>query len=148
MEQLEHPSQAVWDKRRDCFDKYMNPQDAGSVAYMLDEQACALTADLQAMFCDGAWVGVIVLAAAIVEAQLRLEVGGSRLSAHQLINLGAQGDAELHWLRQSRNRLIHANPDKPELTVDDQWSKRDKLEADANKAVKLVSQVFFMSPWI
>lgn len=66
---LEHPPKTMWEVRQRWFEqKAEQPDDGG---YLLSEQACALVADLQCVFCAGARIAVIVLAAAIIDAHLR-----------------------------------------------------------------------------
>ena len=64
MDHLDHPSKIIWDCRRLWFESRAESPGAGG--YLLSEQACALVADLQCAFCAGAWIAVIVLAAAAV----------------------------------------------------------------------------------
>ena len=54
MQHLEHPSRELWEERRQWFES-VDEQCQGQGCYMLSEQACALTADVQSAFCAGAW---------------------------------------------------------------------------------------------
>src|SRR3546814_9463608 len=71
--------------------------------------------DLQAVFCAGAWAAVVILACAVTEAQ-----GGSRRES-----LPGVPDSDYRWLRALRNRLSHENRSDPEITIEDQWLRRD-----------------------
>jgi hypothetical protein len=129
----------MWEERRDWFEQRAEPPDEGG--YLLSEQACALTADLQCAFCAGAWIAVIVLAAAAIDAHLH-DAEGFSGNAKRAIDLDG-ADPQLHNLRMRRNTLIHADPDRPAITVDQQWSERLRLEEDARLYVELVFRVFY-----
>lgn len=138
---LEHPSEEMWEVRRRWFEQKAEPPDDGG--YLVSEQACALAADLQCAFCAGAWIAVIVLAAAAIDAHLHDAeccTGNAKCAIDE-----AGADPQLHKLRQRRNALIHSNPDSPAITVDQQWSERLRLEDDARLAVDLVFRVFYAS---
>jgi hypothetical protein len=139
---LEHPSTEMWEARRYWFEQKAEPPDEGG--YLLSEQACALTVDLQSAFCAGAWIAVIVLAGAAIDAHLH-DAEGFTGNAKRAID-AAGADPQLHKLRKSRNMLIHADPDRPGITVDQQWSGRLRLEEDARLAVELVFRVFYANP--
>lgn len=139
---LEHPSSELWEERRDWFEQKAGPPDEGG--YLLSEQACAITADLQCAFCAGAWIAVIVMAAAAVDAHLHDAEGFSGNAKCVIDTAGA--DAQLHDLRKRRNAIIHADTSKPAFTVDQQWSERPQLEEDARLAVELVFRVFYADP--
>lgn len=142
---LDHPSVEIWNERKCWFEQSIE-QAQGLGSYFLSEQACALIAETQVTFCAGAWIGVTILAHAVIEGQLReVEVPDFKGSSYQLLHIiGA--DDELHWLRKRRNELLHLNPLNPAVTVDQLWNEQDRLEADARKAVGLMLMTFFMSP--
>ncbi|MPZ11739.1 MAG: hypothetical protein GEU89_16270 [Kiloniellaceae bacterium] len=126
MEQLERPSEELWDERRLWFEEQEALHARGGVQAP-SEQACALMIDLQAVFCAGAWAAVVILACAVSEAQ-----GGSRRES-----LPGVPDSDLRWLRALRNRLSHENRSDPELTIEDQWLRRDLWEERARRAVAI-----------
>jgi len=139
---LEHTSNEMWEVRRDWFEQEAEPPNDGG--YLLSEQACAMVADLQCAFCAGAWIAVVVLAAAAIDAHLH-DTEGFIGNAKRVID-EAGADPQLHTLRKRRNALIHASSDSPAITVDQQWSERLRLEEDARLAVKLVFRVFYANP--
>jgi len=146
MEHLGHPTEQIWEERRRWFES-LEEETRGEGNYLISEQACALIAEVQSVFCAGAWVAVIVLAMSIIDAQLReTEVPDFKDNTKKLLD-AVNADPELDWLRKRRNSLVHVNPDNPAITVDHQWSDRHKLETDARKAVKLMFEAFYMSPW-
>jgi hypothetical protein len=146
MNHLEHPSRELWTQRQAWFES-VGEEAQGDGAYLVSEQACALTAEVQAAFCAGAWVAVIVLAVTVVDAALReAEVPGFVGNTKQLIS-EAGANPGLQALRIRRNALVHVNPDSPALTVDQQWAERDALEHEARSAVRLMFEAFYQSPW-
>jgi hypothetical protein len=136
---LEHPSAEVWDFRRAWFEEKAEPPDDGG--YLLSEHACAMAADLQCVFCAGAWVAVIVLAAAAIDAHLH-DAEGFAGNAKRVID-EAGADPQLHALRGLRNALMHSKSECPAITADQQWSERRGLEDEARLAVELVFRVFY-----
>ena len=126
MEHLERPSEETWDERRLWFEE-QEAHYARHGARSPSEQACALMIDLQAVFCAGAWAAVAILACAVTEAQ-----GGSKRES-----LPGVPDADYRWLRALRNRLCHENRNDPELTVEDQWLRRDLWEERARRAAAI-----------
>ena len=104
-----------------------------------------MVADLQCAFCAGAWIAVDRIgSAAAIDAHLH-DAEGCTGSAKRAID-EAGADLQLHTLRKRRNALIHSDPDRPAITVDQQWSERVRLEDDARLAVDLVFGVFYASP--
>lgn len=145
MDHLECPSPAVWEERRAWFES-LNEELMGAGSYLVSEQACALIAEVQSSFCAGAWVAVIVLSMAVVDAQLReTELVGFKGNTKKLLAT-VSADPELQKLRVRRNALVHVNPENPAITVDHQWGQRSQLEAEARKAIRLMLEAFYMSP--
>lgn len=148
MDHLDHPSLETWEARRHWFES-LNEATAGQGGYMLSEQACAITADVQAAFCAGAWVAVIVLSMSVIDAHLReVEAPDFRGNTKQLIDLTMDGDSTLQRLRKRRNALVHVDADQPAITVDQQWTNRAELEAEAREAVRLMFKSLYSGPWV
>jgi hypothetical protein len=139
---LENPSNEMWELHRDWFEQKGERPDGG--AYLLSEQACAVAVDLQCAFCAGAWIAVVVLAAAAIDAHLHDAEGFTGNAKRAIDEAGA--DLQLHTLRKRRNALIHSDLDSPAITVDQQWSERVRLEEDARLAVELAFRVFYANP--
>ena len=145
MKHLEYPSRDTWEQRRAWFEQV----EAGARAegsFFVSEQACALTADVQAAFCVGAWAAVIILAMAVVDAALRQdevpEPSGN--TKHLIVAAGA--NRALQTLRVRRNAFVHVKRGKPALTVDEQWTDRAKLEGETTSAVRLMFEAFYLTP--
>lgn len=145
MDHLDMPTIELWDSRRVWFEQV--EKDAHGVgSHLVSEQACALTADVQACFCAGAWLGVIVLTFTIVDAALReTAVVSFNGNSKDLIDQ-AGANPQLQYIRKRRNRLVHVSKDNPAVTVDQQWAKRADLEAEAREAVALMFEAFYLSP--
>lgn len=145
MEHLEYPSAQVWEQRRVWFE-LAEAESRGEGSYLLSEQACALCAEIQAVFCAGAWVSVVVLSVAVVEAHLReVELPTHRGSLADLIEASGS-NRELHRLRRRRNALVHANPNAAVISVEQQWGDREQLEQEARDAVRVMFSALYSSP--
>lgn len=145
MEHLEPPSKITWSNRRNWFeDRIAEHQGHGS--YLLSEQACALMMEVQACYCAGAWIAVVVLAFTVIDAQhLETRAPDFEGNSAQLLRHLDFGD-EYQQLRVRRNRIVHLRCDQPAITIDQQWGSRQELEAEAQAAVKLMLAAFFDAP--
>ncbi len=130
MDQLEPPAEESWEERRAWFEA-RQAEVARAGARKPSEQACALMIDLQAVYCAGAWATSVILSAVIVESQAR-EAGNLPAIAFPEI-----ARADLTWLYQLRNRLVHERRDDPALTIEDQWLRRDRWQRHAERAIGL-----------
>jgi hypothetical protein len=120
----------------------------GQGSYLLSEQACALLAEVQSVFCAGAWAAVKIIAMAVIDAQLReTEIPGFKGNTKELLDAAGANPA-LQQLRKDRNELVHLRESNPALTVDQQWMSREELEKEARDAVKLMLEAFFIGPWV
>lgn len=145
VENLEPPSDMTWSDRRDWFEDQI-AEHQGHGSHLLSEQACALMMEVQACYCAGAWIAVMVLAFTVIDAQLlETQVSGFEGSSAQLLRRLNFGD-EYQRLRMRRNRIVHLRCDQPAITVDQQWGSRQELEAEAQAAVKLMLAAFFGAP--
>jgi len=145
MEHLEHPSLELWEERREWFENLLNEHESVG-SYFVSEQACALIAEAQSCFCAGAWISVIILAFAVIDAQLReTEVPYFKGNSKELINI-LGFDERFQRLRKRRNKIIHLNIDNPAITVDQQWGNRKELEEEAREAIKLMIEAFYSNP--
>lgn len=142
MEHLDHPTAEQWEMRRSWFEaQIFHYEEIGS--YLVGEQASALISEVESCFCAGAWAAVVILAFAVIEANLRETSNSAK--HHRAIDLFKdQGfDDAFDRLRKRRNTLVHATPDNPALTIDQQWDDRALLEAEARKTVELMFKAFY-----
>ena len=128
MRGLEPPPPASWRQRNDWFWR-AHDINAGPQPLDLEPQGAALLAELELVFCSGAWASVVILAWTLVEASER----------------GSRGDAtpaaDADWLREQRNRLVHV-PAAPADVPDEA-----ALESMAQGAVRVVFKTLFARAW-
>ncbi len=146
MEHLEHPDNKVWEDRKEWFENELESAQHPLASYLVSDHATALLVDLQCCFCSGAWIAIIILSISIIDAQLReTEACDNKIGTAELLSKYFSG-SNIDWLRKLRNRYVHLNIESPLLIMDDQYYKRNKMEEDARKAVKMVLHSFFQSP--
>ncbi|MHB1177992.1 MAG: hypothetical protein ACYCZO_06635 [Daejeonella sp.] len=118
----------------------------GRGSYIVGEQATALNSELCAVYCCGAWYTVIILSVSIIDAQLRdCELPDHKGSTYELAKeLGFNEDFDR--LGKKRNKLVHLDIYNPIANLDDYDSIGDILESDAQKAIGIVLDAFFLSP--
>jgi hypothetical protein len=91
---LAPPDAATWRERAEWFWR-AHDFNAGPHAPEPDASVDALFAELEAVFCTGAWGSCVILAWAICESITRRAAAGRDLPA------------DLDLLRERRNRLVH-----------------------------------------
>lgn len=148
MDQLEHPDPRTWEKRSRWFDDVFDIERRGG-GYIIGEQATGLLVDLQACFSAGAFISCIILSAAIVDAHLiEVEWGEGFSGGMKKSFTASRFVEELEWLRTRRNRLVHfRHSDELPISVDSQWSDRERHELEAVRAIKLVADVLYENPF-
>jgi hypothetical protein len=129
MRGLEPPGPASWRQRNDWFWR-AHDINAGPQPLDLAPQAAALLAELELVFCAGAWASVVILAWTLVEAAERRSPHADETPA-----------ADVDWLREQRNRLVHVSAQAAELPDD------AALEALAQGAVRVVFKTLFAQAW-
>ncbi len=129
MRGLEAPPAASWRQRNDWFWR-AHDINAGPQPLDLDAQAAALLAELELVFCAGAWASVVILAWTLVEAAERRITRGDETPA-----------ADVDWLREQRNRLVHVSAAGSEMPDE------AALEAMAQGAVRVVFKTLFARAW-
>lgn len=96
-------------------------------------QAAALFAELVDVFAAGAWIASVILAHAVLEADLAENDRHDGLTLNEL-----RHGRGFVWLRERRNLLVHADGPGPAVTVDSRTRDAAALERDARRAVELV----------
>lgn len=129
MRGLEPPSAPAWRSRNGWFWR-AHDINAGPQPLDLDAQAAALLAELELVFCVGAWASVVILAWALVEAAERRTRRGDETPP-----------ADVDWLREQRNRLVHVAAEGAEMPGE------AALEAVAQGAVRVVFKTLFAHAW-
>jgi hypothetical protein len=81
----------------------------------------ALVAELETVFCAGAWAATVILAWALCEIIQR------EIVQHEAMLPGGAGDevpaADYDWLRERRNLVIHGAGDLPEDAELQGWAE-------------------------
>jgi len=145
MELLEFPNKENWEKRNIWIENEIENSILGS--YGVSEHASALFLDLQACYCIGAWLSVIILSVSVIDAHLRdTEADDYEIGTAKLFNQYYLGKDDINWLRNLRNKYVHVDIENPILDMDIQFDKRGQLEEDATRAIKIVINAFFQSP--
>lgn len=112
---------------------------------ILSTQGRLLLHDIEKSFCAGAWLSVIVLAYAVVDATLRdVATGDYKSKATDLYG----SNPDLDWLRTLRNEIVHVSPPRSpsslwKLPATDLSACHDALEPEAQRAVALAYRQVF-----
>ena len=142
MNGADQPSAEEWRLRSDWFESVFDARRRGEHG-LVGEHAQALLVELETVFCAGAWIASVILAASIIDAHLReVEVEAGQYSNTRDVFEAAGLSDEFHWLRQQRNRYLHFSA-RPYLTVDMHWFQQEEFEAEARRAVELLAQALF-----
>lgn len=148
MELLEFPKSELWNKRNEWIESEIVSAEKG--VHLVSEHAASLFIDLQACYCIGAWLGVIILSVSVIDAHLREnEAMDNNIGTAKLLNDYYEGSKEdINWLRYLRNKYVHIDIDNPALNLNIQFDERDKLEKNATKAMKIVIDTLFQNPGV
>jgi hypothetical protein len=137
---LSLPSQAPYEAERRAWLRQAHEAACKQYSELkISSHALLLLIDIERSFCAGAWLSVVVLSQACVEGSIRQVVEEDYSSPASKV-FGT--DAELTWLRELRNEIIHAS--KPG-TPSKLWKEPPNdltvchaaLEPEAKRAVKL-----------
>jgi hypothetical protein len=149
MAYAEHIDKALWDQRLKWLEATEEREAGNWGSILLSPQGTFLTYDIQAAFCAGAWISVIVLSHAAIDATIRdTELGDYKINSKQLFG----GNSDLEWLRTLRNRLVHVSDPEgkqsyfSEKELEDIATFHDGLEEEAKRAVTLVFRIIYANP--
>lgn len=141
----ECPKPEVWNKRMAWLEEQLLTAEKGG-SYLLSEHATTLFMDMELAFCAGAWISVIVMSVAVIDAHLReTEAMDNRIGTAKLLNYFYEG-GNINWLRQLRNKYVHHNLDNPLTETNDWYSNQDQLEKYAIDAMQMTISALFQSP--
>jgi hypothetical protein len=135
MRTLAPPDPKLWQSRAEWFWR-AHDLNAGPRPLDLNPRASLLLAELEAVFCAGAWASVVIVAWALVEAEER---AAARAAAARREEPRPEPDAD--WLRERRNVLVHAGAG-PEEVPDE-----PALETMAQGAVRVAFKTLFAAGW-
>lgn len=141
------PDPALWNKRMFWLEEQLSAAETGFV-YVLSEHATTLFMDMELAYCAGAWVSVIVMSIAVIDAHLReTEAGDNKIGTAKLLTNFYAGE-DIDWLRQLRNRYVHHNIDNPTKETDDWYSNQEILEKHATQAMQMTIAALYQNPGI
>ncbi|WP_420404104.1 hypothetical protein [Nisaea sp.] len=124
-------SQPEMRQRLSWIDRLVDRESDGD-GLDLAPQAAALFDEMRHCFASGAWLAVLVLGQAALEAEMQQD-GLNGLALNQ-VRFGS----DYLWLRNRRNHLLHADDPRPAVTVADFGPGKRTLERDARRAIELV----------
>lgn len=136
---------AVFDERSRRFSRVACAAGPLRAEQIISSHALLIEVDLRLAFCAGAWLSVIVLACAAVEAQARqVTVNNYTSPARDLF----ADNPELHWLRSLRNELVHAGEPGTKsqlwkIAGGDIGANHRALEEEATRATKVMFKAIY-----
>ena len=148
MEPTSSSSTNVAQERTLWLDRTINQERKRYPVMTLSTQGLLLLYDIEKAFSVGAWMSVIVLAYAVVDATLRdVATGDYKSKAADLYG----SNSDLEWLRNIRNQIVHVSPPgTPSLLWKQQSSNlpacQEALEPEAKRAVALAYRQVYAQP--
>jgi hypothetical protein len=131
MRGLGPPSEELWRSRNDWFWQ-AHDVNAGPQPLDLDARAAALLAELELLFCTGAWASVVIIGWTLVEAAQRRTSREDEVPA-----------SDVDWLREQRNGLVHIS--SAALT---EMPDEGAMATLAQGAVRVVFKTLFAEAWM
>ncbi len=125
----------------------LNREKKSNAEISLSPQGLLLQRDLEIAFFAGAWISVIVISYAAIEATARdIAIGDYESSSAKLFD----SSEELQQLRKLRNQLVHVSPPGTpsvvwKLQSNDLAASHTSLEDEARRAVELVFRAIYAS---
>jgi hypothetical protein len=129
MRGLGPPTEELWRSRNDWFWQ-AHDVNAGPQPLDLDPRTAALLAELELLFCVGAWASVVIIGWTLVEAAQRRTARDDTVPA-----------PDIDWLREQRNALVHIASAPTEMPDD------AAMAAMAQGAVRVVFKTLFAEAW-
>jgi hypothetical protein len=128
MRTLSPPDPKLWQTRAEWFWR-AHDLNAGPQPLDLDPRGSLLLAELEVVYCAGAWASTVILAWTLVEASLRRTETGER-----------QPPPDVDWLREQRNGLVH---------IAGAAEVRDEagMEALAQGALRVAFKTLYAAVW-
>jgi hypothetical protein len=131
MRGLAPPDPALWRTRSAWFWR-AHDVNAGPHPLDLDPRATALLAELELLFCVGAWASVVMVGWTLVEGVRRRSAAGDETPP-----------PDVDWLREKRNRLAHLAAESESAEAPDEAA----LEALAQGALRVTFKTLFAAGW-
>ena len=145
MAYADHVNESLWNDRYAWLRRKDDAAAGSWGCVFVSTHGILLSYDIETAFCAGAWVSVIVLACAAIDATIRDTDAGDYTSSSKLV-FGE--DAELQRLRVVRNKLVHvAAPDSdralPDEASNDVAKFHESFEEDARAAMELLYRTIY-----
>lgn len=135
------PARHTWEQRRSWFES--------RIAERPGMPESVLLGDIEACFCTGAWLAVLLLCRTVIETQLRQAQGANAAQAPHLRLEVIDADPELAWLRQECEALLGLPPQDRSRTMGERGGAANAGEGQARRAVEVLLRVFNRtSRWI
>ena len=148
MAHADYVSKKVWDERYEWLRQVEEGSQNPLASYLLSSQGIFVAYDIEAAFCAGAWVSVIILAHAAIDATMRdTEALDYRSNSKVIFN----DDSDLEWLRKTRNALVHVSESGqskflPEGEMNNIAEYHDSLREAAERSIRLLFKAIYASP--
>jgi hypothetical protein len=140
MTYADHVNETIWNER---YGWLRNTEETEAGVYGsvdLSSHGVLLSYDVEIAFCAGAWLSVIVLSHAAIDATIRdMESGDYESNSKKVFS----EDEDIQWLRRLRNQLVHVSAPGnsralPAEAEDDVAAYQESLEPSARRAVVLM----------
>ncbi|HHF3133889.1 TPA: hypothetical protein ACPJ1T_004474 [Vibrio diabolicus] len=133
------PSQEDWLKRRDEFMgfglKFHNLEKPDAVP----ERFKTFERELERCYCSRAYIACVVIAASIQESCVMFQ---RSVSTHKDVAKFLEYiDEDIKWLRETRNKYMHAGKKQNEMSLEYFVDERDQLESDARRAAATIYHI-------
>jgi hypothetical protein len=131
--------------REQRFSKSAFDADCCVNGHAISSHALLLEVDLRRAYVAGAWISVIILSCAAVEAHVRQVKANDYASpANQLF----ANDDDLQWLREMRNEIAHAGEPGSrsklwKVAGADFRANQEALEPEATRAVEIMFRAIY-----
>ena len=126
-----HSKRGQWIQR--LLDDSLDKNSANLNDMNLTPHATALLGEAMNSFCAGNWVATIILVQAVLDVELATNEFLDGTHINQL-----RTGKDFVWLRNRRNRLVHADISTHSITEADVFDDDRNLEIEAQKSLKLV----------
>jgi hypothetical protein len=130
---LAPPDPALWRARSDWFWR-AHDFNAGPQALELDAHNSLLLAEVEIVFCAGAWAAVVILTWTLVEAEQRMAMQRRAARGEE-----PRPEPDIDWLREQRNALVHIG--------DEDVPGEQALETMAQGAIRVMFKTLFAEAW-
>ena len=126
-----HSKRSQWIQK--LLDDSLDKNSADLHDMNLTPHATALLVEAMNSFCAGNWVATIILVQAVLDIELATNESLDGVYVNEL-----RTGKDLVWLRNRRNRLLHADSNAHSITEADIVNDDRNLALEAEKSLKMV----------